>query len=103
MARALIQTDGAGQLKGVWVTGADGPDPDVAFLNELDQLDAEMILGHAASIVHAQESTWELFIEELFQRQNHITVQRIQTETDLNAAELLADVRALWPNWGELT
>ena len=99
MPLAIIESTGSGELKGVWVAEADGPDPDVAFLDELDELMAEKLLGEAAVVLEGSNQSWDDFLLHLIDRQNLITVQRVQIETQLSARALLNEVRTLWPLW----
>lgn len=93
--RAIIETDGTGHVLGVWtLTEADGS-PDVAFADELAQLDAEALLGDAATVLDgAGGYTWDDFLQHLSDRQNHITRERYLGETELGAPELLAAAQA---------
>lgn len=99
MPLAIIETTGSGDLKGVWVAEADGPDPDVAFLDPLEELMAEKMLGEAAAALEGGDQSWDDFLLHLVERQNLITVQRVQIETHLPARALLDEVRVLWPLW----
>lgn len=94
MTYALIETDGTGAPTGVWLAGADNGDPDVAFTDEVAQLMAERTLGEAKEAM-GSELDWPAFLASLFDRQNHLTRERVQIDWDGTAPELLdAAVRA---------
>lgn len=77
MSTAIIETSGNGNVvHGAWVAEQDQGAPDVAFVDEIRQLMAEQVLGEAADEI-AQGSTWEEFLHNLFQRQDHVVVRRI--------------------------
>lgn len=88
--RAIIETSGAGVLQGVWVQDQPDGSPDVAFVEELGQLDAEKLLGEAAEL----GADWGEFMTHLADRQNHITVLRYAGTTELDAPTLLAAAKA---------
>jgi len=99
MALALIETSGAGDLRGVWVAVSRGSRPALAFLDPFDDLTARRFLDDAEPVVNRGEETWDGFLFHLLERQNLITVQRIQTRTELSARALLSEVEQLWPIW----
>jgi len=86
---ALIETDGTGVPTGVWLAGADNGDPDVAFTDEVAQLMAERTLGEAKEAMGATLD-WPAFLASLFDRQNHLTRERVQIDWPGTATELLA-------------
>lgn len=73
MTSAIIETTGSGSLKGGWLAEAGRDAPDVAFLDEIDQLMAEKMLGQACSQIDNGAATWEDFLEPLQARQNMIS------------------------------
>lgn len=84
---AIIETTGAGALLGCWTLTEPDGSPDVAFTDELAQLDAEQILGEAAALLDGRP--WAEFLQQLTDRQNHITRLRYLGESELGAQELL--------------
>lgn len=92
----MIETSGDGTLTGVWVDEADHGDPDVAFIDEIDELMAEKHLGEVAASMEADGTlTWRSFLVDLHRRQNLITVQRFWIDAWTGTApELLAAAAA---------
>ena len=99
MALALIEMDGAGELRGVWVSAARSGAPQAAFIDDLAGQSARAKIDDAAGAVRAGHRTWEEFMEHIFQRQNHITIERVPVTTELSAACLLREIELLWPYW----
>ena len=99
MAVALIETDGAGTLLGVWVEGRSPHPPEFAFLKASGRATAASEREHAFAVVATGLVTWRDFLLALHERQNLITVHRLRTQTDLSAPELLAQVQDLWSLW----
>lgn len=92
MTYALIETDGTGAPTGVWLAGSDQGDPDVVFTDEVAQLTAERALGEAKA-ASGQPGWGDAFLAHLFDRQNHLTIERVQLDWDGTAAELLDAAR----------
>lgn len=89
--RAIIETDGAGHLLGVWVADVDQGAPDVAFLDEIDQFMAERKLGEGYAAIEAHpEQTWGGFMDWLEASQHPLIHRRYAGTTELSPAELLA-------------
>jgi len=87
---AIIETNGIGELRGVYVADPDpsrAPDPE--FIDPDDQLTAEQKLADTIDQVVAP-TTWDDVLRWLAESQNLQTVQRAIGDTDLSALELLA-------------
>jgi len=91
---AVIETDGTGRLRGVYVADPDrARPPDPGFLDEFDQLGAERKLADAIDRVVAPYS-WNDVLRWMVRTQTLQTVQRAVGSTQLDAIELLWLARA---------
>lgn len=93
--RALIETDGAGNLLGVWVAEVDRGEPDCAYLDEIDQLMAEKKMADVSLSMDTDDTlTWDGWLDYLEEHQHPLIVRRYAGTTDLGPAELLAAANA---------
>jgi hypothetical protein len=95
---ALIESDGAGNLHGIWIDRTPSP-PDLGFVDQTTFTTAIGMLHDAEEAIELHGRSWLEFLHYLHDRQNLQTVVRVATSTSLDAPDFLGQVRALWPIW----